>query len=397
MSLIAALRGLPREIWVLFVATLVNRAGTMALPFLTLYCTQGLDWSPADAAAVLLAYGLTSVITALPAGRLVDRAGERTVMIASLLISGVVLALYPGLDSLESVMAATIVWSAVNEAFRPASMAVIVKLVRPEQLKTAFAVNRLAINMGMSVGPAAGGFLAAVSYPLLFWVDGATSLAAGAILLAAPWHAPQDLPPHQEQVSTAGVSLREPLLRMMTFMALVLPVVVVFFQHIASMPLFIVQHLHHPEYVYGMLITVNTVLIILIEVPLNHAMAHWSHRRVMMTGAFLFAAGFGGMAFASDIGSLVVTTAVWTFGEMVLLPSMSAYVGELAPPSRRGTFMGLYEVLFGVGFSVAPWIGVTLLDDHGGETLWGCMFLMGCLSAIGMWFLRMTNTRREEG
>ena len=66
----------------------------------------------------------------------------------------------------------TIALAVTSEAFRPASLSVLTDLVPPEQRKAAFAANRLAINLGMSVGPAVGGYLAEISFPAIFRVNG---------------------------------------------------------------------------------------------------------------------------------------------------------------------------------------------------------------------------------
>ncbi|MBL8114393.1 MAG: MFS transporter, partial [Acidobacteria bacterium] len=59
MSLLRELRTLHRDVWVLFAATLVNRMGTMVLPFLALYVTRDLGLSEDRAGLTLLVYGTT--------------------------------------------------------------------------------------------------------------------------------------------------------------------------------------------------------------------------------------------------------------------------------------------------------------------------------------------------
>jgi MFS family permease len=119
-------------------------------------------------------------------------------------------------------------------------------------------------------------------------------------------------------------------------------------------------------------------------VPLNLKMAAWPHGRTLALGAFLIGAGFRGMAFSSGIWSVAATVVVWTFGELLLLPSSSAYVAEIAPAERRGAYMGLYTMSFSAAFSVGPWLGTTTLDRHGPAMVWGAAFLFGCVSAVVM-------------
>ncbi|PYQ37598.1 MAG: hypothetical protein DMF55_00370 [Acidobacteria bacterium] len=111
--------------------------------------------------------------------------GPMHVIRDSLFASGGILLLFPFARTHASVIGMTLALSLAAEAFRPASLAVVADLVRPAQRKPAFALTRLAINLGMSVGPALGGFLATVSFRSLFLVNGTTSIAAGILLVLA--------------------------------------------------------------------------------------------------------------------------------------------------------------------------------------------------------------------
>ncbi len=381
------LGSLPREIWVLFTVTLINRAGTMALPFLVLYLTRSLGFSPGRAGLTLTTYGIGALLTAPLSGHLSDRIGALRIMKFSLFLSGITLFIFPLAKSHSAILVLAFFWAIINEGFRPASMATISGLVRPEQRKSAFAVNRLAVNLGMSIGPALGGVLATVSFPALFIFDGTTSLIAGIFLALLPWRskakaevsANSGETDKQVQIKSRG-AFRD--LRLLYFLAGIIPVQMVFFQTNASMPLFLVGELQMPESVYGMLFTINTVLIILIEVPLNTMMAAWSHRLSMALGALLCGAGFGALIFTPSTLGVAATVVVWTFGEMILFPGGSAYVADIAPEHRQGEYMGLYVMTFAIAFALGPWIGTEVYGRFGASVLWAGALACGILSAL---------------
>jgi MFS family permease len=381
------LRELPRGVWVLFATTLVNRAGTMVLPFLVLYLTRDLGFTAGQAGGVLFVYGLGALVSAALSGRLSDVFGPMHVIRDSLFASGVILLLFPFARTHAAVIVMTLALSLAAEAFRPASLAVVADLVTPAQRKPAFALTRLAINLGMSIGPALGGFLATVSFRLLFLVNGTCSIAAGSLLLLALRRAPVHRG-HAETEPGGPVELptkrawSDP--RLLFFLAAVFPVALVFFQHMSSMALFLVRDLHLSEIDYGLFFTMNTLLIVALEVPINSATAHWPHRRTLALGAFLFGVGFGGLAFAWDFWSVAATVVIWTFGEMFLFPSLAAYVTDIAPKSRRGEYMGLTQMAISLGFAIGPLVGTAVLERFGGRALWLASFALGLLATAMM-------------
>jgi MFS family permease len=373
------LANLPAAVWIIFATTLVNRAGTMVLPFLTLYVTQYLGQPTASGGLALTAYGLGSFLTAPLAGRLADRMGAFRVMQASLLASGVLLVLIARTRSLAVVLALVFVWSAVTEAVRPASLSVLTDATPAEQRKAAFALNRLAVNLGMSLGPAVGGFLATASFPMLFVVDGMTSAAAGILLTVLLRRHPSTSATMAAAPDITGGVLGDR--RMLAFMAAVALCACVFFQIDATLPLYLIDDLSLPVSFFGLLFTLNTGLIILVEVPLNLATAHWPHRRALVLGALLFAAGFGALAFATGPISVAATVVIWTFGEMILFPVAASYVSELAPPSRRGEYMGAYWMAFALAMMIGPLAGTLFMARYGAQALWLAVLAVGLFAA----------------
>jgi MFS family permease len=381
------LERLPRDLWLICGAVLINRTGTMVLPFLVLYLTGSEGFSVGEAGFTVTLYGLGSLVTAPLAGALCDRIGPLRVMRASLLLSGALMILLPMVHGRQAIMLAVLALAVAAEGARPASMALVTEAAPAGRHKAAFAVHRLAINLGMSVGPAAGGLLASVSFPLIFYVDGATSIAAGVVLstVRLPVVEAARAAAAARHVERRASRLREELhaftdRRFVFFLAALLPVMIVFFQHQAAMPLYLVRELSMSEAVYGLLFTVNTVLILLLEVPLNLAMSSWPHRQALPLGALLTAAGFGATGLVAGFPMVALTVVVWTFGEMILLPGASAWVAEIAPAHRRGAYMGLFIMLFSLAFTAGPWLGATVYERYGGGVLWGLAFLCGCLS-----------------
>lgn len=369
------LRGLPGRAWMVCAATLVNRMGTMARPFLVLYLTERRGFSESEAGLALTFYGAVALVVAPLAGRACDRFGALRIMRWSLLLSGLLLVVFPHVGGMAGIVPVILVWAGVAEGYRPANLALLTGLAGPGQTRAVLALNRVAINLGMSVGPAVGGVLAGWSYTAVFTVDGCMSVLAALVL----WAGLRGAPAGQAYQESEWRGLRD--LRLLYALGALMPLMMVFFQVAATLPLFLVRNLGRAPAAYGFLMVVNTVLIILLEVPLNLKMERWPHGASLALGGLLIALGFGGYALAGGVAGVVLTTVVWTFGEMIVLPGSAAYVAEIAPAQRVGEYMGLYSMAFSVAFTIGPWVGTEVLERWGARVLWGWALGAGCAGA----------------
>lgn len=382
------LKDLPKSMWLLFAATLINRSGTMVLPFLAIYLTQKIGITPEKAGIVLAFYGLGALVTSPVVGKMSDKIGSLRIMKFSLIVSGLVMFAYSFINDFAMIVTVTFVLSVISEAFRPANLSLISDIVDSKMRRPAFALNRLAINAGMSIGPVAGGFLALLNFHYIFYVDGITSIISGIFLIMTSQKYFGEHEVHKKKliVDPTGKK-RENIFtdtRLLYFMLALLPVPMIYMQHQSSMPVYMVRDLHFSDATYGVLFTINTVMIIFIEVPLNNLLNKWTDRKLLSLGSLLCGIGFGGMALAKDIYGISLTIVIWTFGEMIIFPASSAYMSEIAPVNRRGEYMGVYQTIFNLAFTIGPWIGTAVLENYGSSTLWIGTFIFGILSSIMM-------------
>ena len=80
--------GFRKEVWILAAVTFVNRAGTMVVPFLSLYLTQSMGFTLPQIGWVMSSFGLGSVVGSWLGGKLSDRIGFYAVMVGALLTFG---------------------------------------------------------------------------------------------------------------------------------------------------------------------------------------------------------------------------------------------------------------------------------------------------------------------
>src|SRR6476661_7913333 len=177
----SAYSGLPKPVWWLALVMLINRSGTMVIPFLTVYLT-GIGYSLNQAGLMMAIFGCGSFLGGYIGGRLTDKLGFYYVQVLSLVCNGVLFILLGYMQHLWAIGSCIFLLSSLGEAFRPANAAAIAAYSDETNRTRSYSLNRLAINLGWSIGPAVGGILASINYKLLFWTDGITCIVAGLLL-----------------------------------------------------------------------------------------------------------------------------------------------------------------------------------------------------------------------
>ena len=379
-----AFSGLSRPVWLLSIATLINRSGTMVLPFLALYLTEERGFTPAQAGQTLALYGLGAVVASYFGGWLCDRIDPLAVMKWSLALTGLSFLVLGHLESRLAISAMMIVWSFVGEIFRPANMAALAAASDAGERARSFALMRLAVNLGMTLGPTVGGFLALRDYGWLFVADGVTCLlAAGLLLIAFPGRWLRAVPRTTEVVArAASVSpWRDP--QALGVFGLMFLLNLVTFQLASTFSLSLRDLQGFSEARIGLALATNTILIVLFEMVLVHSLSSRDPLKVSGVGAFLFCAGLGLLPFGSGFAYVVFTIAVWTVGEMLVFPIVSSAVADRAPEESRGAYMGMLNLSFASAFVVAPLIGTWIYENLGPEVLWYACGALGFLLWAG--------------
>lgn len=381
-----AYAGLSRPVWLLAVVALIHRSGTMVEPFLVLYLTQELGYSAGVAGGFLALIGLGSLIGSYVGGAWTERWGARAVQAAALGLAGGFLIALGRVENPWILAALLLGFSITNNAFRPANAVAITAWVEPERRTQSFGLLRLAINVGMTFGPAIGGFLALVDYELLFWVDGITCLLAVMFLLTRVPRSRDDAadsPSRSEgdERETAPSPWRDGYF--LRFLALVTVTGMVVMQLVGTFPLTLREIYGLSEDRIGLLFAVNTVWIVAVEMVLLHKLSRFSDLKVLSLGALLVGLGFGLMPFGRGFAFAALSVTVWTFGEMLTFPVATAVAANRSGRGHPGRHLGALTATLGLSYMGAQIVGPWIYQLYGPQILWlGCA-VVGALAAAG--------------
>lgn len=385
-----AYSGHPREIWSLAWLTLINRTGTMVLPFLSVYATTVLHFSLEQAGMIVAAFGFGSLGGSFFGGRLADRVGGKWVIIGSLFFGGMVLISIQWVMSIMGLMAMIFLAALLGEAYRPAMSTLIAQYVPKERFGRSMAFIRLAINLGFSAGPALGGFIAVtLSYKWLFWIDGVTCILAALFFLfvSRNWVVTRV---NKKQQKAEGLILSEAVFRNRKYMLFILSTVLMaftFVQWFHTVPVFLKTEWGFDERVYGMLMGVSSLIIVLVEMPMIHSIEENGHRKMALRwGLILLGGSFIAFQFPAAMIYCIIAMLFFTFGEILYLPLNNSYSLLLSSDDRRGEYMSWYWMSWSMANILGPSMGFLLIANFGYHFFWAFLLLLLCGSL-------MLNTR----
>ena len=380
---------LPRQVHILCLGTLINRAGTFFLLFLTIYLKDKLGFSIEFAANTMGMFGFGAIMAALLGGHLADMFGRKVVMAGSMLSGAAILALFTRLTHETPIMICVALFAFVAEMYRPATSAMIGDLTEPVQRPAAFSLMYVMINLGFAIGPIVGGWaLKWISFQTLFIADAVTSAIYGLIIVFA---VRETMPAPDPESVLSESAQKVPLLaalrhmahdtRFMLFCGATLAISLCYMQHLSTLPLFLQQFGIRPEQ-YGSLIAINGAMIVALQIPLTGFLKRFDPGRMIAFGSVVVGLGFGLTAFGHAVWQFAITVVIWTLGEMMQLPYLSPMVTEMAPVNMRARYMGIFGVCFSSANMLGAPLGGRILAHFGGTALWGACFVLGIVSAV---------------
>jgi predicted MFS family arabinose efflux permease len=385
---------LEKNIWILSFASFINRSGSMVLLFTSLYLTKELHFSISQAGLIMSMYGIGSIIGSYLGGWLTDRINFFYLLVFSQVVSGLILLLMIVGKTAIEISAIVFFYALVADVFRPANSTAIATFSNPANRTRSFSLVRLAVNLGFSVGPAVGGFVALhLGYHLLFVIDAVTSICAGIMLFFV---LPKTNSLHQERekdetkVKSMSAYRDTEYLKFIFFVAIY---GIIFFQIFASVPQFFSRELGYGEDLIGLLMAFNGLLVVLVEMPIvgilekknqNFKFIIWGVWCLPLCFLFLLF-GKGMLIWA------VVYTIVITLSEIFAMPFMMNYALSKPPKERQGQYSALYSIAYGIANIAAPSVGLGIADNYGFNAMFYVLIVISILCYFGFRSLKKTE------
>ncbi len=381
--------GLSKESWMLSVVMLINRSGAMVLPFMGIYMKEQLGYELKEVGFALSFYGIGSIFGSWFGGWLCDKIGSFKTQVASLFACIPLYLMLPNFESLVAICSLLFVLSFAYETFRPANSVAITRYAKKENITRAFSLNRMAMNLGFSIGPALGGFLAEYSFYLLFVINAVACFIAAIVFIlffGKRKARNESLNDNLTKEQKAAQKKRSPYTdyQFLFYTLFCAFFAISFFQLLNTLPLFLENGVGLSKDEIGLVMGFSGLVIVLLEMPMVAiAEKRLTIVQIMFWGTIITGLSFFLYTIDKSLVMIYLAVTLMSIGEILVLPFMSTVTAFRSGPLNKGAYMGVNGISMGIGLIVSPYLGTIIASNYGFDILWTGTFVLLVLTAIG--------------
>lgn len=415
--------------WGLWVTLLILWMGRFVTSFLSMYLVSDMHVSAGVAGTIVSMYGFGGIFGCLYGGALSDRFGRPAMIVIGNLGSAAMLVLLAFIGNPWIMAIALLVYGAISSMPTPAVAAYVSDVVPFRKQKRAYSLQTWAANFGFAIGPIIANQLVKISYALMFYAEAAVLVFATILMIVffkevglgkrpqgevAPARASQaaesaagNAVEHavKHAVKQTGESQRPQRFSvwrsyrracadgaLMSMVVLMFLYTLAYYQIVSGLPISMTQiGLGTDE--YSSLLTINGGLLCLLQIPAIGLFQRMSNTRVLVLGMSITAVGYAFQIGANSWVTFAIATVLWTLGELGTFPIAATTVANIAPKDVRGTYQGLYNLVWSLSNAFSPLVGGWILNAFGSRVLWICCTVMFVIVAIGFYVTRGPRER----
>jgi MFS family permease len=402
LKMIDTYRGLPKNMYIMFGATVINRFGDFVMPFLTMYLTIKIGLSIEVAGIIVTICSLIGIPSSLIGGKLADEIGrKRTYMIAQ---AGAALALVPCafLADPAIIVVFLMISTFFHGAVRPPMNAIITDILPPEQRQSGFSLQYLGINIGVALGPIVAGFLFKNLLPLLFIGDAITSFIAMFLI----WRNVKEVKADElkktaytekekeEKGNVLTALIKRPQITI--FLLTYIIYSFIYTQHRFSLPLTAEAIFGESgASKFGILMSINAFTVLFCTVGVTSLTRKFRPLINITIAGIFYAIGFGMLGLVSSYPLFIVSTVIWTIGEILVVTNFGVYMADNSPSNFRARFNAIGSLSWSIGAALGTSIAGKFIAEIGLNYIWPLTFVLSMIGIVGMYSIYVQGIRRK--
>lgn len=397
-------RGLPREVYIIFVSKIINALGCFVMPLLTIILKDSIGLSDQAAGAYISAAGLIYLPAAMLGGKLADTIGRKKVIIIFDFLAALLYISCSFIKPSMTMVYVIMIAAACMVTAGPAHDSLMADITDHKNREGAYALSYMGWNIGFAVGPVIGGMLYETNLHWVFIGDAITALLSLCLIVffikETIYKTKEEITDSdrvlekQEEGSIFTVLLKRPIL--IYFSLIVFGFNFAYSQWSFLMPLHMIELFPTGKAeVYGRLASFNGVVVILFTPLMTYILQKVKNIRKMVYGGLLYAVGFGMLGFFNSSVDFYISVLIFTLGEIVLAISTSPFIANHTPASHRGRMSAVIPMIFGMGYTLGP-IGMgQILGVMSIENAWVVVGVISTIAACFMFLLEVNEERKS--
>jgi MFS family permease len=380
----------PRQFWLLFFGMLISTIGSsMIWPFLMIYVSEQLSLPLTSVASLMTLNAAAGLLFSFLAGPITDRVGRKWVMVVSLAVNGLVYLFMSRAATLPAFALLMTISGAFNPLYRVGADAMMADLIPSPRRPEAYSLLRMSNNLGVALGPAIGGLIATASYAIAFYIAASGMIIYSLLLFifaaeTLAYRSRDSLAQNERFGGYDRILKDRPFISFSAAITLTTICAAVMW---VLLSVYAKTNFGVPENLYGMIPMTNALMVVFLQLPVTRITKRFAPLLMLAAGSLFYAVGVGSVALGNGFWSFWISMVIMTIGELILIPTATTYVADLAPAEMRGRYMSIYGLTWGIAIGIGPVLGGFLNDSLGPTSIWVGAFIIGLFSTASFLFL----------
>ncbi len=399
--------GLPKSIYILFFASIINNTGNFVAPFLTIFLTKKLAFAENQTGLLVMVSALSALTGALIGGKLIDHMGRKKILVIFQTLVGISYLPAAFLGTSLIIPFLLVLASFFGGIANPVYGTIVTDLTKGEERNVAFSLTYLAMNIGFAVGPLIAGFLYENHMAWIFIGDALTTfISVGLVSI----YVAETLPDKQTiDRSKLSVDSDERAETGSLLNALGKRPNLVFFSLITMLYFFIFSQFtfglaiqvidvfkENGSTIFGTLMTTNALVVVLLTTIITSFTKQFKSIINMTFGGLFYAIGFGMLFFINSHFLFIISAVIWSIGEILIATNTSVYIANHTPVTHRGRFNSVFTIIRKVGFASGPAVMGTYIAHYNIRFSWIIIFILSLVTSSFMYLLFLSEKQKNS-